>query len=363
MSMYSDDDENLTSDEDFQELVYKIAFPRRKKKFRHRIDHFVEWNEQEFLDRFRLSKSTVMYLVEKLKSKISSRTTRNNALTAREKVLLTLRYYATGSMIKVAADFVGVHESTASRVIRLVSYYLARLRPEFIEYPTSEEELSEIRQGFFNIAQFPRCIGAVDCTHVKILSPGGQDAEIFRNRKRFFSYNVQAVCDSNLRFLNVVCRWPGSSHDSTIFNNSSIKYKFEDGEFGNDLLVGDGGYGVRNYLITPLRNPITAAEKKFNFAQIRTRNPIERTFGVWKRRFPILAVGINLEVTSVEMVVTATAVLHNIARFFGDAMPAVERGIERLVDLTEFDAEEFAVPPINVNQIQRDTLINYFDAL
>ena len=31
---------------------------------------------------------------------------------------------------------------------------------------------------------FPGVIGAIDCTHVTIQSPGGDDAELYRNKKR-----------------------------------------------------------------------------------------------------------------------------------------------------------------------------------
>jgi hypothetical protein len=34
----------------------------------------------------------------------------------------------------------------------------------------------------------------------------------------FLLINVQAICDSNLQFLDVVSRWQGSAHDSRIFN-------------------------------------------------------------------------------------------------------------------------------------------------
>lgn len=47
--------------------------------------------------------------------------------------------------------------------------------------------------------------------------------EEFRNRKSYFSLNVQAVCDADLKLMNVVARWPGSAHDATIFNNSVLR--------------------------------------------------------------------------------------------------------------------------------------------
>ncbi|CAH1962127.1 unnamed protein product [Acanthoscelides obtectus] len=59
--------------------------------------------------------------------------------------------------------------------------------------PENGQERTVIRQEFFNIARFPRCIGALDCTHIKIKSPGGADPENYRNRKGFFSYNVQTT--------------------------------------------------------------------------------------------------------------------------------------------------------------------------
>lgn len=61
---------------------------------------------------------------------------------------------------------------------------------------------------------------------------------MYRNRKSFFSINVQCLTDANLKFLDVVARWPGSVHDSTIFNNSVIKAKFEDGHFPGCVIIG-----------------------------------------------------------------------------------------------------------------------------
>ncbi|KAH1028445.1 hypothetical protein HUJ05_001798 [Dendroctonus ponderosae] len=49
---------------------------------------------------------------------------------------------------------------------------------------------------------------------------GGSDAEVFKYRKGYFSINVQAIGDAGLKLMNVVARWPGSTHDATIFNNS-----------------------------------------------------------------------------------------------------------------------------------------------
>ncbi|KAF0747835.1 putative nuclease HARBI1 [Aphis craccivora] len=45
--------------------------------------------------------------------------------------------------------------------------------------------------------------------------------------------------------------------------------------------------------MTLLLIPNTKAEKRYQRAHIGTSNVVERMFGVWKRRFPVLAVGLR----------------------------------------------------------------------
>ncbi|KAB0801261.1 hypothetical protein PPYR_05615 [Photinus pyralis] len=221
-----------------------------------------------------------------------------------------------------------------------------------------QEECMIIQQGFYRIAAFPRVLLALDCTHVKIQSPGGAQAEQFRNRKGYFSMNIQAACDHNLKFRNIVARWPGATHDSTIFNNSMLKAVFEDG-MGNHLILGDSGYPLIKYLITPLLNPTTPGENRFNEAQIRTRNVIERAFGVWKRRFPVLALGLRLQLPTVQDIIMATAILHNIAIVNNEPEVLVDEEVAQLI--------ENVIPAENNNDIEnestRNELIHYFNRI
>lgn len=70
--------------------------------------------------------------------------------------------------------------------------------------------------------------------------------------------------------------------------------------------------------MTPLLNASSPAEQLYNESQIRTRGIIERTFGVWKRRFPVLAYGCRLRLSTTLIVIVATSILHNIAKRMGD---------------------------------------------
>lgn len=115
-------------------------------------------------------------------------------------------------------------------------------------------------------------------------------------------------------------RWPGSAHDSTIFNNSALCERFEQDEFGSEtIILGDSAYPPANYICKPLANPMTYAEKKYQKSQIKTRNVVERTFGGLKRMFPILAFGMQCKLPKVQDVIVTCCILYNMAKDSGNA--------------------------------------------
>lgn len=305
LSDLSADDISLSSEDEIVEVG-----PSRV--FRDRMNPMEQYNEKEFRDRYRLPRHAVIQLVELLKH-IEPMTRRNHSISAVEQLLLTINFYASGGFQISVADNVRVHKSTACRIIKKVSVEIAKLRQNFIKMPTTVEDRNSVKSKFYTIRGFPSVVGALDCTHIKIQSPGGPTAEVFRNRKGFFSLNVQAVCDPDLMISDIICRWPGSVHDTTIFNDSHLRADFERGVYGSDILLGDSGYPCRKYLLTPFLQPRSESERKYNEAQIATRNPIERCFGVLKRRFACLSMGLRVKLDTAMNVIVACAILHNIA--------------------------------------------------
>lgn len=68
-------------------------------------------------------------------------------------------------MLLSVADFVGVSKASACRIVYDVSCAIARLYNKYIYVHTDTEE------EFFNVSRFPRVLGALDGTHIRIQSP------------------------------------------------------------------------------------------------------------------------------------------------------------------------------------------------
>lgn len=288
------------------------------------------YDDEEFKKRFRLSKGSVRYVLNLITDNIKPMTARNRSISAMNQLLITLRFYACGTFHINIGDHFNVTKATVSRIVHKVSHTIARLRNRFIKMPQSLQKRREICAAFYSIAGFPNVIGAIDGSHIRVQSPGGRAAETFRNRKGYFSFNVQVICDAHLNIMDVVARWPGSAHDSHIFNNSLVRARLENNEFDDKYLLGDKGYPCRRYILTPVHNPETRAQRRYNSAHIATRNTIERTFGVLKRRFPCLSVGLRVSVNKAIPIIIATCILHNICRSRNDMIVEHERHIEQM---------------------------------
>lgn len=69
-------------------------------------------------------------------------------------------------------DFLQADKGTVSRTVAKVSRAIASLRNRYIYMPRNETEIADIQNKFFDIAGFPRVVGAIDGTHIRILSQG-----------------------------------------------------------------------------------------------------------------------------------------------------------------------------------------------
>uniref|UniRef100_A0A3Q0RMK7 DDE Tnp4 domain-containing protein n=1 Tax=Amphilophus citrinellus TaxID=61819 RepID=A0A3Q0RMK7_AMPCI len=222
-------------------------------------------------------------------------------------VLITLRFLACGTSHRETADLCGVSESAVCKIVHKVYKAICKLRKDYIKFPAAVDQTTYKLQ-FYEYGNFSGVIGY---------------AELYRNRKNWFSINLQGVSTPTLQFSNIVARWSGSTHDSRIFQNSSLCAQSEAGEHSG-VLLGDGGYAQTHFLFTPYLHPIRPEQQCYNRAHIHTRGPVERMFGIWKNCFQCLRNTLHFEPRRCCIVIVATAVLHNYLKQHGCVNPPNE---------------------------------------
>lgn len=77
-----------------------------------------------------------------------------------------------------------------------------------------------------------------------------------------YSY-IQASCDGDLLFTSVDTSQPGSSHDQFVFVNSNLGMGCEMGLLGNYFMLGDSGYALRPWILTPFLNPNEPEQRRY----------------------------------------------------------------------------------------------------
>lgn len=173
------------------------------------------------------------------------------------------------------------------------------------------------KENFMNRFNFPGVIGAIDGTHIAILKPTTEEHN-FINRKGFHSINVQVICNDKMKIMSVNANYPGSAHDAFIWRHSQIRDHLQNSYNAgnrNSWLIGDSGYPLEPFLLTPILNPQpNSPEARYNETHIRARLCVERCFGLLKMRFRCLLKErtARYDPQFVGKLFNACAILHNI---------------------------------------------------
>ncbi|XP_048730425.1 putative nuclease HARBI1 [Ostrea edulis] len=298
---------------------YNIIRRRRRaprpRIFQDRSNPLEDLEGDEVFIRFRFRPDTILWIVGLVFDDLQRQTHRNCSLPPLLQVLAALRFLATGSFYNIVGESLGISKSATGRAARMICRLLSSMAARFINFPAN---LDSYKRTFFEIAGFPNVVGCVDGTQIKIKAPSENEGD-FINRKGFHSLNIQMVCGPNFNITNVVAKWPGSVHDSRMFKESLLCREFENGHI-QGILLGDSGYALKKYLMTPYLNPSDVHQERYNGAHCRTRVLIEQTFGILKRRFAGLHTELRLSPERACNAIVACCVLHNIGIVRGDIL-------------------------------------------
>lgn len=215
------------------------------------------------------------------------------------RVLASLSFYASGCyQRRVGMDaFCMMSQSKISKCIKEISSIIAKhLAPTYIQFPQTQADVDLIKLRFKQDYGVDGVIGLVDGVQVAVAGVPLDLKKAFLNHKKFASVNTQGTIDSDMRFLNVNARYPGSTQDAFIWNNSLIfsllerNFNLENQEnniYRDCFLIGDLGYPLQPWLMVPVKKftKNRSREKKYNKTIRKVRNKNERGFAVLKNRF------------------------------------------------------------------------------
>ncbi|XP_047146181.1 putative nuclease HARBI1 [Hydra vulgaris] len=217
-----------------------------------------------------------------LKDDLHHPTQRNKSLSPRDQIKIFLHFLGTASFYHVERDCHGVRKDTSNRAVHAVLDNLFCQREKIIHWPDLVDTLPS---KFYTVAQIPSVCGCIDGCHIPIIPPS-KDKDAFLNRHQFHSLNVLCVCGPDLYIYYVYADGPGRWHDSRYINNHDNQ---------------------------------SAPKRRFNDAYRKTRNVIERCFGVLKNRFYSLQVPIRFsKVENAAKLIVCACMIHNMCLKVGD---------------------------------------------
>ena len=293
------------------------------------------FNNRDWIENFRMQKSTFMYICNLLRPHIQKKDTiMRCAITVEKRVAVTLWRLATNVEYRTIGHLFGISRASVCCIVREVCENIVRVvMPKYIKWPRGEQ-LQETIELFENMWDYPQCAGAIDGSHIPIIAPEEFHTDYF-NRKGWHSVILQAVVDARYRFTDVNIGWPGSVHDARVFTNSEIFKKGQRGCLFDSStakskviqgvevpvhLIGDPAYPLMSWLMKAHSDTgqLSTVQSTFNYRLSRARNVVENAFGRLKGRWRCLAKRNDCDLEFVKLQVASCCTLHNICEVHGD---------------------------------------------
>ena len=269
-----------------------------------------------------MSRTALVKLVGILTSSLKSddkmaRVSSGGPICLQTKVAIGLRMLAGANYNDLRVGY-KIHKSTIyqifHRVVRAIN------RNFKITFPLNDESaLRDISNGFIGSrmqgSPLSGCVGALDGIGIKIRRPWRKEVvnrQGFWSRKGFYAINVQALCDSNYRFLYVSYRCAGSTHDSTAWSVTALHDAISNGHLAESFwIAADDAYACTEQTLTPWPGEVTLYKDSFNFHLSSLRIHIEQAFGMLVRRWGILWKPMQVTLSNSKEIFMACVKLHN----------------------------------------------------
>ena len=239
-----------------------------------------------------------------------------------------LRWFG-GELEKSLKHIHGVSRDTVCRMINLFLKAVKECEHLAIQLPTTEEGLKELADGFGEVSESQDlmygCVGAIDgwlCTHERPRFEENQ-ADYFSGHYHRYGSNVQAVCDSKLKFIYVAYAAPGKTNNINAFRMCTGLHEWMHAltQERKYYLVGDNAYQLSDQLLIPFSGAnISRQNSDFNFFLSQMRIRIEMAFGRLTTKWRIFRRDFQYDVTKIRDTVMVACQLHNFVIAHGDSI-------------------------------------------
>ncbi|XP_017479894.1 PREDICTED: putative nuclease HARBI1 isoform X1 [Rhagoletis zephyria] len=263
-----------------------------RRRLRDDQNPFEITTDEHFIDLYRFPKALCLELINELMPFMPN-SQRRHAVPSHVIILSALRFFATGSFQRsVGQDSLSaLSQTSVSRCVQVVATALNNIAHRHIKFP-KREDFPALKIKFMEKYQFPGIIGLIDGTHIKISAPKKEIEHVYYCRKGGHSKNVMIICDADYIVLSASARFGGTAHDSYVWRRSracrALEELYEAGE-RDFWLLGDSGYPLQPWLMTPISATSCTAEERYNIAHKSTRALVERCIGLLKSRFRCLS--------------------------------------------------------------------------
>jgi hypothetical protein len=261
-----------SSDEEEQ-----LPIVRRQRVYRPRLAYE---DPSDFRVRFRMTPAQADELLVMLGPRLVTAGRQSTVMSAKDMLLLTLRYYASNGFYYFTGDAQGIvysrfsyilfvagysKDSTWRAVHRVTDAICNIVFPAYVRWPATLEENEQIEYDFYNLHDIGLVgiCGAIDGCLIPVQVPGNVE-RYYVDRHGQHSLNLTAVSDANFRFLYVKANYPGSVSDARVLRNSALAERFERGwrPFEGARLLGDSIYAEKEWLV-PMKVHPPEAQRAF----------------------------------------------------------------------------------------------------
>ena len=150
-----------------------------------------------------------------------------NSISEAERLMVTLRYLATGDSQKSHSFLFRIGKSTISNLLRETCEAIWHaLKEKYLNVQSTTSDWLRIAKEFEDEWNFPNCIGPIDGKNIVMDCPkNGGSADY--NHKSFHSIVLLAICDAKYCFTFAHIGGFGSTNDASVLSNSVFGQAFE----------------------------------------------------------------------------------------------------------------------------------------